>query len=332
MKDDRMRKIVIDIYGADAGIEPVVAGTAKALNMGIPFFPVMVGSACGITKLMECAGIAADRYEIVDTDKFISQEDPATCVFGDRDDSSMVMAYTRLKNDPECAAMLSPGNTGALLVGSICRLGLLPGLKFPALASALPCVRGKLICLVDCGANVDCTAADLVRFATMGSIFSRSCCGIHEPRVGLMNVGREKQKGNALTREAFEKISQLPLNFVGNLEGSDMVSGYADVIVTDGFSGNLLLKSTEAVGKAAIAIVEEMGIGADPAVISRIKQALWETFDFNSQGAATFLGPRKTVVKMHGCANEDTTVASIRQILRLEDAGFSQAMAEAMSK
>lgn len=326
-----MLKIVIDIYGADAGVEPIVLGVAKALKKGVEFFPVMVGDAATVTRLLGNAGISPDRYETVDTDKFITNNDPPTCVFGDRDDSSVVLAYERLKRDDECVAMLSAGSTGALLVGSICRLGLLPGLKFPALCSALPCAGEKLICLVDCGANIDCTAADLARFAKMGNVFSRCFCGIEEPRVGLMSVGREPQKGNALTREAFEKLSALPLKFIGNLEGGDLTSGYADVVVTDGFSGNILLKNTEAVGKAAMETVERAGVGADPQLIAQIKQALFERFDFNSQGAATFLGPKKTVVKMHGCANEDTTVASIEQILKLEAAGFTAAMQKALT-
>ncbi len=326
-----MRKIVVDIYGADAGIEPVVNGVAKALNSGMEFFPVLVGEAVRVTVLMDAAGIAADRYETIDTDQFIGQDEPPHCIFGGRDDSSMAMAYAKLKSDADCVAMLSAGSTGALLVGSICRLGLLPGLKFPALASALPCGVDNLVCLVDCGANMDCTADDLVRFAKMGNVFCRSVCGIQSPRVGLMSVGREPQKGNTLTKEAFEKISALPINFIGNLEGSDLVSGYADVIVSDGFAGNILLKNAEAVGKRAMAIVETVGANADPELIARIKQALWETFDFNAQGAATFLGPKKTVVKMHGCANEDTTVASIEQILRLEKADFASAIAAVMN-
>ncbi len=326
-----MLKIVVDIYGADDGIDPVVGGVAKALNSGIEFFPIMVGEAALINDLMQKNGISNDCYEIIDTDKYIESDALPTCIFGGCDDTSMAMSYARLKADDECTAMLSAGNTGALLVGSICRLGLLKGLKFPALSCALPCRGEKLLCIVDCGANMECSADDLARFAKMGSVFSKSCCSIENPRVGLLSVGRENQKGNALTREAFEKISALPINFVGNVEGSDMVSDYVDVIVTDGFSGNILLKTAEAVGKSAIAIVERMGIKADPCLIESIKQELWKTFDFNSQGAATFLGTKKTVVKMHGCANADTTVASIEQILRLEKAGFSKAMSDVMN-
>lgn len=325
-----MRKIVVDIYGADAGIEPVVNGIAKALHKGLPIFPVMVGEAAQVTALLNKAGITSDRYETVDTDQFIKHTDVPTCIFGGCDDSSMAMAYTHLKREDDCIAMLSPGNTGALLVGSIARLGLLPGLKFPALASALPCAGEKLLSLVDCGANMDCTVDDLVRFAKMGNVFAKSMCGIEQPRIGLMSVGREAQKGTETVRKAHEKLRELPINFIGNVEGSDMVSGYADVIVTDGFSGNLLLKATEAAGKAAMAIVESIGAAADKELTDRICHALWKTFDFNAQGAATFLGPKKMVVKMHGCATEDTTVASIEQILRLDNAGFSTAMSNVL--
>ena len=325
-----MIKIVVDTLGADKGLEPVITGVARAITAGMDFFPVLVGPAHEMKQILDREGVAPSQYEMVDATGYIRNEDPPTCIFGGCDDTTMAVSYGRLKSDPACSAMLSAGNTGALLVGAICRLGLVPGLKFPALISALPCNGENLLCLVDCGANVECTPEDLARFARMGNVFAKSYCGIENPRVGLMSVGREKQKGTELTRQAYEKISQLGLNFVGNVEGSDLVSDYADVIVTDGFSGNLLLKCAESVGKAAMKIVEKYAPGTKEA--EAICQALFETFDFNSRGAATFLGPRKTVVKMHGNANADTAVASIAQILRLEKAGFSQAMAAEMTK
>jgi glycerol-3-phosphate acyltransferase PlsX len=325
-----MIKIVVDTLGADNGLTPITTGVAKALASQIPFFPVLVGPAEELKKILDAEGIDPSRYEIMNADNYIRNSDPPTCIFGGCEDTSMVIAYSRLKNDPECSGLLSAGSTGALLVGSICRLGLLPGLKFPALISALPCNGKNLLSLVDCGSNIECTAEDLVRFAKMGNVFAKSYCGIEAPRVGLMNVGREKGKGTQMLQKAYELISQLDLNFVGNLEGSDMVSGYADVIVADGFSGNLLLKCAESVGKAAMAIVEAYGNHLPEA--DKIRQVLFETFDFNSRGAATFLGPKKTVVKMHGNANADTAVASIEQILRLENAQFSQAMAQELSK
>ena len=325
-----MKKIVMDTVGADAGLQPVVDGIAMALNRGVEFFPVLVGPACQLETMMTQRGISADRYELVDAADAVTNDDPPTCVFAGKEESSLVKAYQRLKSDDQCCAMVSAGSTGALLVGSICRLGLLPGLKFPVLGSALPCGPENMVCLVDCGANVECTAADLVRFAKMGAVFSRCHCGIEDPRVGLMSVGREEGKGTALTREAYEKLKALPLNFVGNLEGSDLVSGYADVVVTDGFSGNILLKSTEAAGKLAMQIVAQAGKVADPALIEAIQKAIFKKLDFNSQGAATFLGPKKIVVKMHGCANADTTVSAICHALQLHETDFIGAMSRAL--
>ena len=281
---------------------------------------------------MQENSIENEAYEVIDTDEFITNSQPATCIFGGCDNSSMALALGKLKEDNEAVALLSPGSTGALLVGSICRLGLIEGIKFPALLSALPCAKKEtLLSLVDCGANVDCSALDLALFAKMGNVFSRCYCGIESPRVGLMSVGREEGKGNNLTREAYEKIREADLNFVGNLEGSDLVSGYADVVVADGFSGNILLKNAEAVGKKAMEIVSEVLKDA-PEMAEKVNAELFKTFDFNSQGAATFLGTRKLIVKMHGSANEDTVVSSVKQILRLVSADFSNEMQKALKK
>ncbi len=325
-----MIKIVIDTMGSDLGFAPIVTGTAKALEQNLDFFPILVGPAAESKAILDQAGIDPSRYELVDAQKCITNEDPPTCIFAGCEDKSMAMAYGRLKKDAECDAMLSAGNTGALLVGSICRLGLLPGLKFPALASMLPCNGDKLLCLVDCGANIECTANDLALFARMGHIFSKSYCGIDDPRIALMSVGREAQKGTAMILEAHQKIASLGLNFVGNAEGGDLVTGYADVIVADGFSGNLLLKCAESVGVAAAKIAQRLG--GDDLLVQKIRQAILDTFDFNSNGAAMFLGTKKAVVKMHGSANANTVTASIGQTVQLVKGRFAQAMAEELTK
>ena len=319
-------KIVVDIYGADKGPEIVVRGIAKALKI-TSFTPVFVGNKGIVDKIMQNEGVK--DYEVIDTDDYITNSESPTCIFNGRDDSSIALGYKRLKEDEDCVALLSSGNTGALHIGSVCRLGVLPSIKVPALCSALPCAGEKLVCLVDCGANIDCTANDFVRFAKMGNVFSKCHCKIDNPRVGILSVGREDKKGNALTLESFQKLSELDLNFIGNLEGSDIVSGYADVIVADGFSGNIILKSTEAAGKKAMEIVAN-ALKDNPELAKTINGQLYKTFDFNSQGAATFLGTKKIVLKMHGAANEDTTVASVMQIIRLQASDFIKETAKAL--
>ena len=324
-----MKKIVVDIYGADAGSEVIIAGIADTIKK-LDIMPVLVGDGSEINRVMTACGIEENCYEVIHTTDVVTNNDSPSCVFGGRDESSIALAYKKLKEDENCIAMLSAGNTGALLVGAMCRLGLLPSVKFPSLCSALPCADDKLLTLVDCGSLIDCTANDLVRFAKMGNVFSKCYCGIDSPRVGLMSVGREDTKGNALTLDTFKKLKETDMNFIGNLEGSDMVSGYADVVVADGFSGNILLKNTEAVGKKALETIEKLD-GIDTEVLEKIKSAILEKFDFNSRGAATFLGTKKIVVKMHGCANRDTVVASVEQILRLESADFSSEMSKIFS-
>lgn len=327
-----MRKIVIDIYGADAGPIPVINGVAKALLEIDDFHALFVGDSDIITTTLAAYGIDSSRYSILHTDKSISATAAPTSVFGGNDDTSMVMAYEHLKENEDCIALLSPGNTGALLVGSICRLGLIKGLKFPALSSAIPSLNGRLVCLVDCGGNIDCQPKDLVNFARMGDIFMKCMCGIDSPRVGLLSVGREDHKGNALTKGAFELLKEQPLNFIGNIEGYDVVAGYADVIVSDGFTGNILLKCQEGVGKSAMGIVDSFKETNPESLelLSRISEQLFKLFDLNSQGGATFLGTKKTVVKMHGCANGETAYACIKQILKLENADFSKTLSDAL--
>ncbi len=324
-----MKSIVIDLYGADHGVTPVVNGAIKALRACSDFRMIFVGDCTGVEDMLTEAGIDNALYELVHTNGFIRNDDLPTAVFGGNDNASMVMAYDRLKTDDDCVAMLSPGNTGALLVGSICRLGLIKGMKFPALSSALPCMADHLVELVDCGGNMDCTVDDLVRFAKLGNAAMRCIGGMEAPRVGLLSVGREDQKGNALTKEVFKRLQELPLNFIGNVEGYDLITGYADVIVSDGFAGNLILKCAESAGKAAMGIADSFRTDdeRDNALIDRIHRRLFEVFDYNSQGGATFLGPKKIVVKMHGAANDETAYACIKQIHRLYNGGFLEAIA-----
>lgn len=318
-------KIIVDIYGADAGPRPILLGVADAMEEMEQLHPVFVGSEGLIREVMDSCGIAAHRYTVLHTECYVGIEDDPSSVFSGRENTSMVMALRHLKEQEDCMALLSPGNTGALLVGSVVHLGILPGLKRPALCSALPCSGRELLCLVDCGANLDCKSKDLAQFALMGSEFIRALCGIERPRVGLMSVGREDCKGNAQTLETFALLKQLPLNFVGNVEGNDMISDYADVIVADGFVGNALLKNTEAVGLSAVALIDRQLAGAtaqqQEALLS-LRQELCRRYELNARGGATFLGPKKTVIKMHGCATRETPYACIRQAQRLEKAQF----------
>ncbi len=324
-----MKKIIVDIFGADAGPQPVIKGTLSALEKYDELGVIFVGNRSIIEEY--CS--ENDRIEIIETDDFIKNEENPQVIFTGRENCSIALGFKRLKTDGECIGMISAGSTGALLIGSICRLGLISGLKTPALSSNLPLYNGETVCLVDCGANIQCTAKDLMRFALMGNAFRQSIKPEATPRVALMSVGREDNKGTSIIQEAFALIKELPINFIGNMEGNDFVTGYADVIVTDGFAGNIILKNTEAAGAVArgivSAIAEKYG-RQDDTLIKDILNELTLIFDFNTRGGATFLGTEKTVIKMHGCATQETPVACIDQLLRLEASGFSQKIKAAL--
>lgn len=320
-----MRNVVVDIYGSDKGAESVLCGTAEALKSNGSFNAVLVGDENLCKKVMASFGIPTGRYSVIDTKDYITNEESPISIYGGRDTSSMALAFDALKKRDDIVGMVSPGNTGALLVGSMCRLGLFGAIRQPALASVLLFMNDKYICIADCGANIDCKAKELLNFAKMSDALMRSMYGVKSPRVGLLSVGREDAKGNSLTKETFSLLKDSGLNFVGNVEASDVVSDSTDIIVCDGFSGNVLLKAVEAVGKYSAKVAASFTEGS-----LKIEEGVREHFDFNARGGAIFLGTKKPLVKMHGSAEERTVVSCINLVLSLDDGAYSDKMKKAL--
>ena len=344
-----MKKIIIDLEGSDNGAQELFEGAIKASEQ----FPELE-FVLSTTEADSFAGrifsekdrIVPSNFSVLKASDIIRNDEPAMSIFKGRDESSMAVALDYLKTDEDSVGLLCAGNTGALMVGSIFRLGLQSGLKQPALSTMLPNTGGSMTTLVDCGANVNIEASDLKNFARLGSDFVKRMFGIENPTVALLNVGREEGKGNPLYVEAYSLLKELgeagEINFIGNAEGYDIISGYADVIVCDGFAGNVVLKLTEAVGKCALGIVSnthaKYSTQSAHAAISSPDQStpLFETADaslntaftetedklkelfvFNERGGATFLGTKKPVIKMHGCATAETVVSCVDQMLRI---------------
>ena len=328
-----MRKIIVDTFGADNGPEIIIKGSLDALINHQDLSLVFVGNKDTIHTIIKNEySDLKNRVEIIETDDYITNFEPPTVVL-ERQNSSVSLAYKRLKEDDECVGFLSAGNTGALLVGSIFKLGLIKGLKTPALSSAIPTANGNMVCLVDCGANIQCTPKDLVKFAIMGDAFIRSISPDKIPKVGLLSVGKEDGKGTPLIKETFGLLKELPLDFIGCIEGSDLTPGLVDVIVADGFAGNILLKSVESAGQTAKKMIEELSLTdkENAAIYDKINKKLSEVFDLNTRGGATFLGTQKSVIKMHGCAEIETPSACIDQLVRLDKAGFSKKVLDALT-
>lgn len=320
-----MKKIVIDVCGGDLGAEVIVRGVKAALPEMGEHRLILVGDERIIRNTLGDALISEYQIEILHTEDYITNHDAPTAAFKGREGSSMVMALDRLKNDADCVGMLCAGNTGALMVGSIFRLGLARGLRQPALASALPTFNGKHMALVDCGASTDCKPEDLTGFALMGDAFVRAMYGVEEPKIALLSVGREDTKGNSLTKEAFALLKRQDICFIGNIEGSDVLTGEADVVVCDGFTGNVVLKNAEAVASYAMSLLDAPNASAETQeCLSQIKKRLHSTFAYNALGGAVFLGTRKAIIKMHGCASESTAASCIQQLIRLEEHHFAE--------
>lgn len=325
-----MKKIIIDLQGGDNGPDILLNGVFRsALSHPDLQFVLFCTDADSVSKKVSDytganAGVESGRFTVVQADDEIKQEEPAQCIFKGRDSSSMAMSLDCLKKDADTVGLLCAGNTGALMLGSIFRLGLQPGYKTPALSTLLPNLKGGMTTMVDCGANIDIDARNLKDFALLGSDFARRMFKNPSPTVALLNVGREEGKGSPLYKEAYGLLKQMgeagEIHFIGNAEGSDIVTGYADVVVCDGFSGNVVLKLFESVGKAALSVVEnsakktgETGSESNKESLGKLR----ELFVLNERGGATFLGCIKPVIKMHGCANEETVEACVDQLLSI---------------
>ncbi len=335
-----MKRIIIDLEGSDNGPEVLFSGAKKAAEKFPQLsFSLVTKDYAKFEALLSAEKEASDSQTapgantitLLPADDYIRCDEPAMSIFKGRDSSSMAVALDALKNDDSASGLLCAGNTGALMVGSIFRLGLLPGLKAPALSTMLPNIKGGMTTLVDCGANVNIEAFNIRNFAVLGTEFSQKMFGLEKPRVALLNVGREPGKGTPLYLAAYDLLMQASeegkIRFIGNAEGYDIITGYADVVVCDGFAGNIVLKLTEAVGKTALSIVEqkhseykalnESGRNDFDTPFQETEEKLKDLFVFNERGGATFLGTKKPVIKMHGCATEETVVSCVEQLLRL---------------
>lgn len=324
-----MRTYVIDLCGADRGEEVILQGVKKAMAQA-DFSVVLVGKHAECVKQ---AGLPSERVRFLPAADEITNFDSPMAVFRGKPEASMTKAFQTLREEEGIDGMFSCGSTGALLVGSIFCLGLIEGLKSPVLCSVLPCEDEEhLVALLDCGANMDCTAKDLRRFAVMGDSFIRSYLSIEAPRIALLNVGTEKGKGNQVLKEAYGEIEALGLNFIGNIEGGDVTTGKYDVVVCDGYAGNLILKNAEHVGLNAKRMIDEL-IEDWPdraGALRSLSERLFMTYDFNSRGGATFLGAKKLIVKGHGAANSDTVASSLLQLHRMVEGNASSNLAESL--
>lgn len=315
--------VAVDAMGGDNAPGEIVKGAIEAINEDKRVKVYLVGREAVIREELKKYTYDAEQLEIVHTEEVIETAEPPVMAIRKKKDSSIVKSMYMVK-EGTCDALVSAGSTGAVLVGGQVIVGRIKGVERPPLAPLIPTEKGVSL-LIDCGANVDARPSHLVQFAKMGSVYMESIMGVKNPRVGIVNIGAEEEKGNALVKETFPLLKNCPeINFIGSVEARDIPSGAADVIVCEAFVGNVILKTYEGVGATLIRKVKS---GMMTSLRSKIgallvKPALKQTlkaFDLEQYGGAPLLGLNGLVVKTHGSSKAIEIKNSILQCIAFKE-------------
>ena len=320
--------VAVDAMGGDNAPAEIVKGAIDAVNESSHVKVFLAGREESINRELSKYTYNREQVEIVNASEVIETAEPPVMAIRKKKDSSIVRALNLVK-EGVCDAFVSAGSTGATLVGGQVIVGRIKGVERPPLAPLIPTEKGCAL-LVDCGANVDARPSHLVQFAQMGSVYMESVMGVKNPKVGIVNIGAEEEKGNALVKETFPLLKDCPdIHFIGSVEARDIPAGAADVIVCEAFVGNVILKMYEGVGASLIKKVKE---GMMTSLRSKIgallvKPALKNTlkdFDLEQYGGAPMLGLKGLVVKTHGSSKSVEIKNSILQCITFTEQNINQ--------
>jgi phosphate acyltransferase len=303
-------RIAIDAMGGDHAPEEVIKGAESYLRESEVSL-TLVGDEDRILRIRK-----DPRIEVVHADEVIGMDESPVSAVKQKKNASINIAVDLVKEN-KADAVISAGNTGAIMASSLFRLGRIEGIERPAIATIFPNIHGGEFLLLDMGANVDCKPKHLEQFAQMGSVYAEHVMHIKNPRVGLLSIGAETEKGNELTQQAYPLISEKKLNFIGNVEGGDLFTGRVDVVVCDGFVGNVILKISESLSTQLFSMLKEeikedliSKVGA--LLLKRSFRSFRKKVDYDEHGAAPLLGIDGIVFKAHGRARAKAIKSAIR--------------------
>jgi len=325
--------IAVDAMGGDAAPEEIVAGTVLAHRDRLGRM-ILVGDRARIAPLLHAAH--CEEIEIVHAPGEVAMDAHAAHAVRNSSGTSLGEAVELVRTGV-AGAVVSAGNSGAFLAIALIRLRTIPGIARPAIAAVLPGRRGPVV-LLDAGANVDCRPEWLVQFGIMGSAYARAALNVAEPRVGIVSVGEERTKGNAQSIEAARLLDRAPLHFIGNVEGKDLFDGVADVVVTDGFVGNVMLKLVEGAGGYFRLTLRDAVTHASPlakvgALLLRPAfDAMQKKLSYDTYGGAPLLGVRGNCIVAHGRSNRNAIRNAIRAAAAEADANLVSAIAAAVER
>ncbi len=311
-------KVLVDAFGGDNAPLEIIKGCILCLEKYEGLRIGLVGNKTIIENVAKKNSLSLEGFEIHNAADVITMEDEAGEIMKSKKESSMAVGL-RLLSEGEGDAFLSAGNSGALITGATLIVKRIKGVRRPAFAPVMPSSGGPVL-LIDSGANIEVRPEMLQQFGIMGSVYMENVLGVENPRVALANVGTEDHKGGELQHEAFRLLKDSGLNFIGNMEARDIPAGACDVIVADGFTGNVIIKMYEGVAKELMKKIKEMFLKnlKTKLAAAMIKKDIYELkqyFDYNQYGACPVMGAAKPVFKTHGSAKAETIVTSMKSVL-----------------
>ncbi len=318
-----MINIVVDCYGGDRSPQANIEGAVKAINEDKELKLFLTGKEEEIKIELAKYEYNKEQIEIINATEVIDCNESPTEAIKKKTDSSMVKAYELLKNNSDIAGMVTLGSTGAMLAGAVLKIGRVKGVKRPALCPIIPTMNGGIVAVCDSGANVDCDPIWLEQFAVMSSLYMQFGYNIEKPRVALLNIGTEEEKGDALRKETYQLLKNNDsINFVGNMESRDFISGNYDIVVCDGFAGNVLLKSTEGTALELLKLLKKSmtknfksKMGA--LLLKKEVYGIKDMMDYNNYPGAILLGVNSLIVKSHGGGKASSVYHSIKLVAKL---------------
>ncbi len=334
-----MIKIIVDCQGGDKSPGANVDGALLALERFPDLSVVLTGDEGILAGCLEGKKYDAARVECVHAPEIIGCDEKPTDAIRLKRESSMMKAVSLLRTDDvgEYAGMVSTGSTGALVAASTLRIGRIPGVIRPAFCPILPTMKGGIVGICDSGANIDITPDYLQQFAVMGTLYLKSVWNIENPRVGLLNIGAEAEKGDSLRREAYPLLESTPgINFCGNMEARELLAGDFDLVVCDGFAGNVLVKATEG---ACLQMLKKLKRDIMSSFINKIGALIMsgmfkrekEFMNYQNYGGSVLLGTGRTVVKGHGSSDASAVAKCIEQVYMTETGDLNRRIGEALA-
>ena len=325
-------KIAIDAMGGDHAPKEIVLGAMKAAEQFNDIQIILVGDEKRINEHLT----NQNQIEVLHTEEVILSTDEPVRAVRRKKNASMVIA-AQLVAEGKADACISAGNTGALMAAGLFVVGRIDGIERPALAPTLPTIGGEGFLLLDVGANADAKPEHLLQYALMGSIYAEKVRGVANPRVGLLNIGTEEKKGNELTKHAFQLLQEADIHFIGNVEARDLLDGVADVVVTDGFTGNMVLKTIEGTAMTVFkmlktTLMSNLKSKLAAAVLKPDLMRLKAKMDYSEYGGAGLFGLKAPVIKAHGSSDANAIFSAVKQTREMVEHNVSSTIKDAVEK